>query len=99
MMSENKENDKWPWGAQLVLILAILFSVVVLLVGLPVASMLIVEGMSPASLEGTISFWGASFAAFISLAVAFIGAAFVLMSFKVETNAVREGKFRTPINS
>ena len=32
-MSENREDKKWPWWAHLILIIAVLFSVVVLLVG------------------------------------------------------------------
>lgn len=51
--------DKWPWCAQLVLILSIIFCIVVLLVGLPVASLVIVDNMSPGSLSTTVSFWGA----------------------------------------
>lgn len=81
---------KWPVCAQLVLLLSIIACIVILLIGLPVASMLIVERMSPGSLEGTVSFWGASFAAFISLAVVFIASAFAFTAFKVETNAQKQ---------
>ncbi|MDE0510198.1 MAG: hypothetical protein OXI88_00190 [Gammaproteobacteria bacterium] len=81
---------KWPVCAQLVLILSIIACIVILLIGLPVASLLIVERMSPGSLEGTVSFWGASFAAFISLAVVFIASAFAFTAFKVETNAQKQ---------
>lgn len=78
---------KWPWQAQFAFALFILVTVTVLLVGLPVASMLIVERMSPGSLVGTVSFWGASFAAFISLAVVFIGGVFAFTALKVEAEA------------
>lgn len=81
---------KWPWQAQLVIALSIMLAVIVLLVGLPVASMLITDRISPGSLDGTVSFWGASFAAFISLAVIFIGSAFAFTAFKVETNAQKQ---------
>ena len=75
---------KWPWPAQFAFALFILVAVTTLLVGLPVASMLIVERMSPGSLVGTVSFWGASFTAFISLAVVFIASVFAFTALKVE---------------
>ena len=81
---------KWPWPAQFAFALFILVAVTTLLVGLPVASMLIVERMSPGSLVGTVSFWGASFAGFISLAVIFIGSVFAFTALKVETNAQKQ---------
>jgi len=91
-MSENRENDKWsPW-AYAVVILAALACVVVLLVGLPVMGVMIVERLHPGSLDATISFWGAMFAAFISLAVTFIAGVFVFMTVKVETGAQREAR-------
>ncbi|MDE0285198.1 MAG: hypothetical protein OXN26_11700 [Gammaproteobacteria bacterium] len=83
---------KWPVCAQLVLILSIIACIVILLIGLPVASMLIVGRMSPGSLEGTMSFWGALFAAFISLTTIFIGATFAFTAFKVQTGAILEAR-------
>lgn len=82
--------DKWPWYAQLVLILSVIACIVVLLVGLPVASLMIVDSMSPGSLSSTVSFWGALFAAFISLTTLFVAAAFAFTAFKVETGATWE---------
>lgn len=78
---------KWPWGAQLVLILSVIFCIVVLLVGLPLGSLMIADDVSPGSLSPTMSFWGAMFAAFISLTTLFIAAAFAFTAFKVETGA------------
>ena len=84
--------DKWPWGAQLVLILSIIFCIVVLLVGLPVASLVIVDNMSPGSLSPTVSFWGALFAAFISLTTLFVATTFAFTAFKVESGAIWEAR-------
>lgn len=82
----------WPWCAQLVLILSVIACIVVLLVGLPVASLMIVEGVKPDSIHATVSFWGASFAAFISLSVVFIASVFAFTALKVETGARREAQ-------
>ena len=78
---------KWPWCAQLVLILSVIFCIVVLLVGLPLGSLMIVNNMSPDSLSPTMSFWGALFTAFISLTTLFIAATFAFTAFKVESGA------------
>ena len=85
---------EWPWYAQLIMAIFVLVAIIVLLVGLPVLSILIVERIpSPSgSLLGTVSFWGASFAAFISLAVVFIGSIFVFTTLKVEAYAKQEAK-------
>ena len=61
-----------------------------MLVGLPVASLMIVDNMSPGSLSPTVSFWGALFAAFISLTTLFVAAAFAFTAFKVETDVGRQ---------
>lgn len=82
----------WPVWAQLSLVLSMFVFIVLLLIGLPVSSLLIVERMSIHSLHGTVSFWGASFAAFISLAVVFIAAVFAFTALKVETGAKREAR-------
>ena len=81
----------WPWHAQVVLAVLIILVVVLLLVGLPTASLLITENMT-GSLDSTISFWGALFAAFISLVVLFIGAVFAFTALKVETGAMWEAR-------
>ncbi|MCY4211602.1 MAG: hypothetical protein OXE97_11265 [Gammaproteobacteria bacterium] len=84
---------QWPWLAQFLLALVIIIAVLVLLVGLPTASMLVAEKMSSGSeLSGTVSFWGALFAAFISLVVTFIAGVFAFTAFKVEGNAAQEAR-------
>ena len=87
---------RWPWPAQFVLALSIITAVVVLLVGLPAISMLVVEktfaGLSEGSFPGAMTFWGALFAAFISLVVLFIGAVFAFTAFKVESGAKQEAQ-------
>ena len=86
----------WPWQAQALFALFIILIVMVLLVGLPAANMLIVEritsGSGNVSLLGTVSFWGASFAALISLVVLFIGAVFAFTAIKVESGAKWEAR-------
>ena len=81
----------WPWSAQVFATVLLVFFIIILLVGLPAASLLITEKMSFASdghsLRGIVSFWGALFAAFISLAVVFIGAVFAFTAIKVESGA------------
>ena len=87
---------QWPWLAQFALALSIIVVVLVLLVGLPTVSLLVAEktsaGLLGNSLSGTMSFWGALFAAFISLVVVFIAAAFAFTAFKVEGNAAQEAR-------
>ena len=90
---ETTPVTRWPWPAQLLFALVIIVAIVVLLVGLPTASLLVVERVSSGNgLLGTVSFWGASFAAFISLVVVFIGGVFAFTAFKVEGNAAQEAR-------
>lgn len=87
---------QWPWVAQLLFALVVIVAVIVLLVGLPTASLLVTERMFPVSdggsLRGMVSFWGAMFAAFISLVVLFIGAVFAFTALKVESGARFEAR-------
>ncbi|MDE0156942.1 MAG: hypothetical protein OXS28_15260 [Gammaproteobacteria bacterium] len=91
-----KCGTQWPWPAQMLFALVIIIAVVVLLVGLPTASLLVTERMFPisdsVSLRGMVSFWGAMFAAFISLAVLFIGAVFAFTALRVESGAQFEAR-------
>ena len=93
---QNTPLTRWPWLAQFALALSVTVVVVVLLVALPTVSMLVVErtssGLSEGSLAGTVSFWGALFAAFISLVVLFIGAVFAFTAFKVDSGAKWEAR-------
>ncbi|MDE0512225.1 MAG: hypothetical protein OXI88_10625 [Gammaproteobacteria bacterium] len=93
---ETTPMTPWPWPAQLLFALIIIVAVVVLLVGLPMASLLVTEKMFPVSdgvsLRGMVSFWGAMFAAFISLVVLFIGAVFAFTALKVESGAKFEAR-------
>ena len=88
---ETPPMTRWPWLAQMLFALVIIIAVVVLLVGLPTASLLVAERMSSVSdggsLRGMVSFWGAMFAAFISLVLLFIGAVFAFTALKVESDA------------
>lgn len=80
---------KWPWPAQFLLALVVIIAILALLVGLPAASMLVTKNIT-GSLGGAVSFWGASFAAFISLSVVIISGVFVITAFKVESSAKYE---------
>ena len=81
----------WPYKDQVALAALLILLVALLLVGLPTATLLIIENKT-GSLDGTISFWGALFAGFISLAVLFIGAVFAFTALKVETGAMWEAR-------
>lgn len=81
----------WPWHAQVILAALIILAVVFLLVGLPTVSLLVTKNMT-GSLDGTVSFWGTFFAAFISLVVLFIGAVFAFTALKVESGARFEAR-------
>lgn len=93
---ETTPMTRWPWLAQLLLALVIIVAVVVLLVGLPTASLLVTERIPSVSdgnsIRGMVSFWGAMFAAFISLVVLFIGAVFAFTAFRVELGAKFEAR-------
>lgn len=87
---------RWPWLAQMLFALVVIVAVVVLLVGLPTASFLVTERIpfvsDGNSIRTMVSFWGAMFAAFISLVVLFIGAVFAFTALKVESGAKFEAR-------
>lgn len=93
---ETTPMNQWPWLAQLFFALVIIVAVVVLLVGLPTASLLVAEripsGSDGGSLRGVVSFWGAMFAAFISMTTVFIAAVFAFTALKVESGARFEAR-------